>query len=168
MKCPAEKAAGYTAVTFVVAIVLSWLISFAVGGIIGVGSTSAVGVRPASATRVRWWLRRRQPHGQAGVHGTAGRGGGHEDEAAQKSGDVNAQREAAGDIMSAVAGGETRSNHWHPTDQPFVPESLAGLKRTEISAERNNAMGVQVSEDAGRTRTIQGVPCASRSSTWAA
>ena len=39
MKCPAEKAAGYTAVTFVIAIVLSWLISFAVGGVIGVGGS---------------------------------------------------------------------------------------------------------------------------------
>jgi hypothetical protein len=38
MKCPAEKAAGYTAVTIVVAIVLSWLVSLAVSGVIGIGS----------------------------------------------------------------------------------------------------------------------------------
>ena len=44
MKCPAEKAAGYTAVTFVIAIVLSWLISFAVGGVIGVGSMPGSGL----------------------------------------------------------------------------------------------------------------------------
>ena len=46
--------------------------------------------------------------------------------------------------------------------KPFVPESLAGMKRTEISAERNNTMGMQVSEargtyadDAGRSLRLE-------------
>ncbi len=30
--------------------------------------------------------------------------------------------------------------------KPFVPETLGGLKRTDFSAERNGAMGMQVSE----------------------
>jgi len=84
-------------------------------------------------------------------------------EAAQKSGDVQAQRDAAGDMMSAVAGGGAQVESLAPDRiKPFVPESLAGLKRTEISAERNNAMGMQVSEargtysnDAGRSLRLE-------------
>ena len=71
-------------------------------------------------------------------------------EAAQKSGDVQAQRDAAGEMMSAVMGGGAQVESLAPDRiKPFVPESIAGLQRTEISAERNNAMGMQVSEARG-------------------
>ena len=71
-------------------------------------------------------------------------------EAAQKSGDVQAQRDAAGEMMSAVMSGGDQVESLAPDRiKPFVPESIAGLQRTEISAERNNAMGMQVSEARG-------------------
>ena len=65
--------------------------------------------------------------------------------------------------MSTVMGGGAQVESLAPDRiKPFVPESLAGLPRTEISAERNNAMGMQVSEargtysdDAGRLLRLE-------------
>ena len=164
MKCPAEKAAGYTAVTFVVAIVLSWLISFAVGGIIGVGGAMrGAGLPGVSDSRDGGGFDKDSAMGKLESMARQAEEASKKMEAAQKSGDVNAQREAAGDILSAVAGGGDQVESLAPDRiKPFVPESLAGLKRTEISAERNNAMGMQVSEargtysdDAGRSLRLE-------------
>ncbi len=162
MKCPAEKAAGYTAVIFVVAIVLSWLVSFAVGGIIGVGG-SMRGSAGVSDSRDGGGFDKDSPLGKLESMARQAEEAGKKMEAAQKSGDANAQREAAGDILSAVAGGGDKVESLAPDRiKPFVPETLAGLKRTEISAERNNAMGMQVSEargtysdDAGRSLRLE-------------
>jgi hypothetical protein len=164
MKCPAEKAAGYTAVTIVIAILLSWLISFAVGGIIGVGSTMrGSGLPGVSDSRDEGGFDKDSPMGKLESMARQAEEAGKKMEAAQKSGDVQAQRDAAGDMMSAVAGGGAQVESLAPDRiKPFVPESLAGLKRTEISAERNNAMGMQVSEargtysdDAGRSLRLE-------------
>ena len=163
MKCPAEKAAGYTAVTFVIAIVLSWLISFAVGGVIGVGSMRGSGLPGVSDSGDAGGFDEDSPMGKLESMARQAEEAGKKMEAAQKSGDVQAQRDAAGEIMSAVAGGGAQVESLAPDRiKPFVPESLAGLQRTEISAERNNAMGMQVSEargtysdDAGRSLRLE-------------
>ncbi len=54
---------------------------------------------------------------------------------------------AVGQLIGAVVGGE-KGVEALPTDQikAFLPETLAGLPRTSASAERNDAMGFQVSE----------------------
>jgi len=54
---------------------------------------------------------------------------------------------AVGQLIGAIAGGAKVAEAL-PTDQmkSFLPETLAGLPRTSSSAERNNAMGIQVSE----------------------
>ncbi len=68
-------------------------------------------------------------------------------EAAQKSGDAQAQGEAIGKIVGAAIGGGDQVEALAPDVlKPFVPETLGGLKRTDFSAERNGAMGMQVSE----------------------
>jgi hypothetical protein len=67
-------------------------------------------------------------------------------EAAQKSGDADAQGKALGAVMGAALGGGDKVEALAPDVlKPFVPETLAGLKRTEVSAERNGALGMQVS-----------------------
>ncbi|HEX6832550.1 MAG TPA: Yip1 family protein, partial [Rudaea sp.] len=38
MKCPPEKAGGYTAVSMIIAIVLTWIVMIVVGGIVGTGA----------------------------------------------------------------------------------------------------------------------------------
>ena len=150
MKCPAEKAAGYTAVTFVIAILLSWLISFAVGGVIGVGSMGGSGLPGISDSGDAGGFDEDSPMGKLESMARQAEEAGEKLEAAQKSGDVQAQRDAAGEMMSTVMGGGAQVESLAPDRiKPFVPASLAGLQRTEISAERNNAMGMQVSEARG-------------------
>ena len=67
-------------------------------------------------------------------------------EDAGKSGDQDAQAEALTQMMGAALGGGHVESL--PTERlkPFVPESLGGLPRTDFSAERNQAMGLQISE----------------------
>jgi Yip1 domain len=150
MKCPPQKAAGYTAVTFVIAIVLSWLISFAVGGVIGVGSMGGSGLPGVSDSGDAGGFDADSPMGKLESMARQAEEAGKKLEAAQKSGDVQAQRDAAGEMMSAVMSGGDQVESLAPDRiKPFVPESLAGLPRTEVSAERNNAMGMQVSEARG-------------------
>jgi len=68
-------------------------------------------------------------------------------DAAQKSGDANAQANAVGQMIGAAvgSGGKVESL---PPDQlkPFVPDALEGLKRTQLSVDRSGAMGVQISK----------------------
>jgi hypothetical protein len=72
-------------------------------------------------------------------------------QAAQKSGDSKAQADAVGKMMAAAIGGNTQVEALAPDQlKPFLPEALAGLKRVEASAERNNALGMQVAEAKAR------------------
>ena len=54
---------------------------------------------------------------------------------------------AVGQLLGAIAG-SAKGGEALPTDQmkAFLPSTLAGLPRTNLSAERNTAMGMQVSE----------------------
>jgi hypothetical protein len=71
-------------------------------------------------------------------------------EAAQKSGDSQQQGEAMSQMMGAVFGGAGAAEALAPDRlKGFVPDALGGMPRTEISAERNKAMGLQVSNAAG-------------------
>ena len=106
MKCPPEKAAGYTAVTFVIAIVLSWLISFAVGGVIGVGSMRGSGLPGVSDSGDAGGFDEGSAMGKLESMARQAEEAGKKMEAAQKSGDVQAQRDAAG---NDVGGGRRGS-----------------------------------------------------------
>ena len=150
MKCPPEKAGGYTALTVIIAIVLSWIVSLVVVGVIGtaaytgaamtgthLGSTSGdnVTVDPNSAL------------GRLAAMGERAEQASKEMEAAQKSGDNAAQQAAMGKMMGAAMGNDG-SVQALSTEQvkAFLPETLLGLKRTSSSAQRSNAMGMQVTE----------------------
>ena len=67
-------------------------------------------------------------------------------EAAQASGDADAQGKALGAMLGAATGSGEVEALAPERLKPFVPDSLAGLKRTDFSAERNGAMGMQISE----------------------
>jgi hypothetical protein len=151
MKCPTEKAAGYTAVTIIIAIILSWLIGFTVAGIVGVGGAMrGAGVPGMSDSDDSGGFDPDSPMGKLEAIAKQAEEAGKRMEAAQKSGDADAQADAAADMMSSVLGGGQKVEALPPDRlKPFLPESLAGLKRTEFSAERNSGMGVQVSEARG-------------------
>jgi hypothetical protein len=166
MKCPPEKAGGYTALTVVIAIVLSWIVAIIVGGVIGtaaytgaamtgahLGSTSGdnVSVDPNSAL------------GRLAAMGQRAEQASKELEAAQKSGDTAAQHAAMGKMMGAAMGNDG-SVQALSTEQvkSFLPDTLLGLKRTSSSAQRSNAMGMQITEahaeygdDNGRNVTLE-------------
>lgn len=165
MKCPPEKAGGYTALTVIIAIVLGWIVAMIIAGVIGtaaytgaamnashLGSTSDnVTVDPDSAL------------GKLAAMGARAEQAGKALEAAQKSGD-EAARQAAMNRMMGAAMGNDGTVQALSTEQvkAFLPETLLGLRRTSSSARRSNAMGMQVTEahaeygdGNGRTVTLE-------------
>lgn len=148
MKAPTEKSAGYTAVTVIIAFVLGWILALIVGGIIGtsalmggaasslshIGESSVSVDKDSALGKLDAWSKKMEAAGK-------------QMEAAQKSGDADAQNKALGAVMGAALGGGGQVEALAPDAlKPFVPETLAGLPRTDFSAERNGALGMQVSE----------------------
>lgn len=150
MKCPQEKSAGYTAVTIIIAIVLSVVIGMVVGAVTGVGSMMSGGGSSFSVSDnddVK--LDKDSPLGKLEEYGKKMEQAGKQMEAAQKSGDQSAQANAMKALMGAAMGGGEVEALSPDRLKPFIPDSVAGLPRTELSAERNNAMGMQISEAHG-------------------
>ena len=149
MKNPPDKSGGYTAVTIVIAIVLGWIIGIVVAGIVGTGAlmsgaTSGLGSlggdsevtvdKDSALGKLEAWSK----HVEAASKDM---------EAAQKSGNNEAQSAALGKMIGAAVGGGDQVEALAPDMlKPFVPETLAGMKRTDFSVEKNGAMGMQASE----------------------
>ncbi len=154
MKSPPERAGGYTAVTIIIAIVLSWIIALVVAGVVGTGALmggvgthglGALGGSGLGGGEVQ--IDKDSPLGKLDAWSKKVEAAGKQMEQAQKSGDAQAQGEAIGKIVGAAIGGGDQVEALAPDVlKPFVPETLGGLKRTDFSAERNGAMGMQVSE----------------------
>ncbi|MFI4969105.1 MAG: Yip1 family protein [Lysobacterales bacterium] len=149
MKSPPEKAAGYTAVSIIIAIVLSWIIMLVVGGIIGTGALMGGafnGAHLGDAGSGEVTIDKDSSLGKLDAWSKKMEAAGKQMEAAQKSGDADATGKALGAVMGTALGGGDQVEALAPDVlKPFVPDSLGGLKRTEVSAERNGAMGMQVS-----------------------
>jgi hypothetical protein len=144
MKSPADKAAGYTAVTIIVAILLYWVIFAIVGGVIGRGMWGGYGGAPVTVGDSSF---------EQGSPGAAMEEWAKNMEKAGKQIEASAQAnngapssESIGALMGAVTGGV--QGVALSTDQlkSFVPETLGGLPRTSLSAQRNAAMGFEVAE----------------------
>lgn len=155
MKCPPDKSGGYTAVSIICAIVLGWIVMLFVGSIVGtsmlgaagsgfhVGSNSSISL-DGSGSSVS--VDKNSALGALVAMGQNAQKAGQQMEAAQKSGDANAQAQAAGQMLGTVLGGGSQVEALAPDAiKAFVPDTLAGMKRTSVSAERNGAMGMQVS-----------------------
>ena len=142
MKAPAEKAAGYTAVTIIAAIILYWVIAIIAGGIIGRGMMGATtsSVTPSGSfekgtagAAIEEWAKNVEQAGK------------QVENSAQQNGAPSAA--AIGALVGAVAAGGKGVDAL-PTEQmkTFLPETLGGLPRTSVAASRNAAMGFQVAE----------------------
>jgi hypothetical protein len=167
MKCPQEKAVGYTAVVVICAIVVSVVVASLgaavigtgaigagmMGGAMGGGGTPAAGVQfdPDSP------MGRLQQLGQ-GLEENA-----RKMEAAKAAGDPNAEMTAAMEGLGALLGGGRRVEPVS-VDQlrPFVPETFAGLARERSSAERAGMAGIMVAkaeatyaDAAGKSATLE-------------
>jgi Yip1 domain len=149
MKSPQDKAAGYTAVTIIIALVIYFVIGAIVAAIGGVGAYSRGGSvitggdsevtfdEDSTLGKMEQWSKEVEEANK-------------KLEAAQQSGDEEAQAAALKAMMGAALGGGQQVESL-PTDRlkPFIPETLAGMPRTNISVERNDAMGLQITEARG-------------------
>jgi hypothetical protein len=154
MKCPPDKAAGYTAVSVVIAILLGWIIGLVVAGVVGTAaftgaSMSGMNITGSNGDSSNVSIDSNSALGKLAAMGQQAEQAGKQMDAAQKSGDSAAQQAAMGKILGAVAGGGTTGTvEALSPDQvkAFLPDSLDGLKRTSISAQRSGAMGMQLSD----------------------
>jgi hypothetical protein len=151
MKCPQDKAVGYTAVSVIVGIVLGWIVSLVVGGITTGGILGGMKYGAASViTTPRGDEVKIDPNSSLGKLEQWSKqveAAGKKVEAAQQSGNPDAAGQAVGGVLSAVLGGGGQPVESLPADQikPFLPETLASLPRKSMSVERNQAMGLQIS-----------------------
>lgn len=139
MKAPAEKATTYTVVIIVAYIVIAILLSV-IGRTVGMGA----GLGGWGGLRsVQNDVQTLDPDSALGRLESAGRNL----ERAEKEGKLKDPSQAMGQVMGALAGaraGTTIEAVSADTLKSFVPDTLAGLPRQSISAERNAAMGMQV------------------------
>ncbi len=156
MKCPQEKALGYTAVVVVCAIVLSIVVT-SVGAVIGgaalIGSgqlASAIGARsgtPSSAADADVQFDKNSPLGKLQELGKKLDESNKKIEAAQKAGDQAGQAAAAFEGLGTLLGGGKRVEPMSIDElKPFVPDTFAGLAKTASSAEKNGIAGLMVSK----------------------
>lgn len=144
MKCPADKAGGYTAVSIVITVVLGWIFALIVGSVVGTAAISGAHISNSSGDVT---IDSNSALGKLAAMGQRAEQAGKEMEAAQKSGDAAAQHDAMGKMMGAVSGTSGTVEALAPDRiKAFLPDSLGDLKRTSMSAERNNAMGMQISQ----------------------
>lgn len=152
MRCPPEKSVLYTLVIVIIGIILSIIIGMIVGAITAAG-TAAGAINYGSSTSSNVTVDSDSPFGKLAALGAKMEQQSKNIEAAQRSGDSNAQAEAASAMLGSVLGGGDQVEALAPNEiKAFLPEKLAGFKRESISVERNGVMGVQVSTGRARYR----------------
>ena len=149
MKSPPEQTTGYTVVIILLAIVLTVVTTMTVAAISGAGMMLGArgplsGLNSLSDSSVKF--DENSGLGKLAALGAKMEAANKKMEAAQKSGDADAQAKAAAAMLGNVLGGGDSVEALAPSAlKAFVPETLDGLPRTRFSAEKNGAMGVQVS-----------------------
>lgn len=150
MKAPQDKAAGYTVVVVICAIVISIVIAavgamFVGAGMIGTGVLSNPMRRDGAASEVQF--DKDSPLGKLEEMGKKIDQSTRKMEAAEKRGDQGAQVAAAMEGLGTLFGG---GKHVDPIgiDQlkPFVPETFAGLPKTSSNAEKTGIASLMVSK----------------------
>lgn len=144
MRCPEDKSVLYTLVIVVIGFVLSIVLGMIVGGITAVGAaTGAINLGNSSSSVT---IDSEGALGKLAAFGEQMEAQTKKMEAAQKSGDSQAQADAAAAMVGSLLGGGDQVEALAPDAlKPFLPDRLGGFKRDSISVERNGAMGVQVS-----------------------
>ena len=161
MKCPQDKAVGYTAVIIIVAVVAGWLLSIATGSLMMRGGLGPFGAR--TPFEQHGGFDADSPGGKLEQWAKGMEEAGKRIEQAEKSGDTGATVAAAQQMLgAALSGGRGKVEALAPERiKALLPASLGSLTRSEISAERNAAVGVQISEakarygDAGQSLDLE-------------
>ncbi len=156
MRNPPEKSVGYMVTVAIISIVLTLVLGAVVGAI------SAVGMRTglANVTAPSGGEFTADPDSALGKLAAMGaqmeaagakvEAANAAAEAARQSGDGAAEAAASAAAMSAamgaLAGGKPGVRALAPDAlKPYLPESMAGMPRSSLSASRNAAMGMEVS-----------------------
>jgi hypothetical protein len=151
MKCPPEKAVGYTAVAIVIAIVAGWILFAVFWGLAARTGAIGMGGLGGLSGMMRDGGRFERGSGKLEDWAKGMEEAGKRVEDAEKSGNPAAAAQAAGGVLAAALSGGKAVEALPPERiKTFLPETLAGLARTEISAERNGAAGIQVSQAEAR------------------
>ncbi|HLY65367.1 MAG TPA: Yip1 family protein [Chloroflexota bacterium] len=142
MKCPPEKAGGYTLVTLICAILVYIVLFYILGMVLGLRS---MGMGSMSMNGNQVTIDGGSAAGKLGQWAQGMAAAGKQLEAAQKSGDVQAQANAVGQMVNGAVNGGQQVDALPPDRlKSFLPDTLGGLKRSDVSAESNGAMGMQV------------------------
>ncbi|HEY5559439.1 MAG TPA: Yip1 family protein [Steroidobacteraceae bacterium] len=149
MKTPADKTVAYTAVSVVSALLLFWLVAVIAGSILGRGPWMGGhgGWFGGPVASQRGEFDKDSPLGKLEQWGEEVEAAGKRaEESAKQPGGVPSSA-AIGELMGTVTGAGKPGDAL-PIEQikSFLPETLAGLPRTDLSAERNAALGFEVSE----------------------
>ena len=151
MKCPQDKAVGYTVVVVVCAIVVMVVVG-SVGGMITAGTAMSTGMFGALSSRSSSstsdvQFDKNSPLGKLQDLGAKLEESNKKMEAAQKSGDANAQAAAAIESLGTLLGGGKRVDPISIDElKPFVPETFAGLSRKSSNVAKNGMAGIMVSK----------------------
>ncbi len=146
MKAPQDKAAGYTAVVIIVAIVLGIVIGAITTVVSGIGGMGAGSFGYNNSAQSDVQFDKDSPLGKLEQWSKNVEKAGKQMEEAQKSGDQQAQADALASVMGAALGGGEVEALEPDRLRPFLPRTLLGMSRGETSAERNGALGMQISE----------------------
>jgi hypothetical protein len=149
MKCPKEKAVGYTAAVAGIAIAMMIVLSLVVGAVAGAGSMAAGSFGGRAGGDVQF--DKNSPLGKLASLGQALEEGNKKMEAAERRGDPNAQAAAAMEQLGTLMGGGKRVNPV-AIDQlkPLIPETFAGLAKLSSNAERAGVAALMVSKASAR------------------
>jgi hypothetical protein len=147
MKCPQDRAGGYTAVVVIIAIIAGFLVGAIVGTVTGAGMMMR-GSSPFSAAHDsrETTFDKDSTVGKLEQYAKQVEEAGKKMEAAQKSGDQDAQAEAMKAMMGATLGSGSVEALAPDRLKPFLPDSLGGKDRSNFSTQRNSAMGMQMTE----------------------
>ena len=153
MKTPADKAIPYTAVVTVSAFVIMILLNFVAFRVVGVPSVTgsgfgSLGGPSSTSSSSDVAFDPNSPLGALQQYASKLEDASKKLESAQNSGDPDAQAKAFGNVLGAVLGGGGSAVEAIAPDQlrGLVPARLGGLARTDISVERNAALGMQISQ----------------------
>lgn len=150
MKCPADKSLGYTIVTVIAAIVVYvvlGLIVSSVGGFGTFGGRSLTGMLGSQSANAPVFSDHSATSNAINDYAKRMDEASKKLESAQKSGDPDAKANALGAFMGAAMGSGGKVESLAPdVIKTFLPDELAGLKRTQQAVERNGAIGMQISK----------------------
>jgi hypothetical protein len=146
MRCPPDKAGGYTAVSVIIAIVVGWILYLIIASVIGTAALTGAAMGGMHVTGGGNESVIVDGNGALAAKLTAMSAASRQLKAAQQSSAAAGQQIAMGKVAGAVAGGSSVEPLSLDQVKGFLPDSLGDLKRTSMSAQRSGAMGMQVAD----------------------